>query len=205
MTTSTSRPSIEFIFDFGSPNAYLVHKVLPGMAAEAGVEVPYSLALLGGIFKLTGNQAPMVAFAQVKNKLDYERLEFGRFLKRHQLTDFTWNPHFPVNTVTLMRGALVAEAEGALPAYIDAGLKAVWEEGQNMSDPEVYVAAMDGDGLDGQHLLAGAHEPSVKQQLMDNTDAAVKRGVFGVPTFFVGEEMFFGKERLAQVLEAAAV
>ncbi|NNE52848.1 MAG: 2-hydroxychromene-2-carboxylate isomerase [Sulfitobacter sp.] len=196
--------NIEFIFDFGSPNAYLTQKVLPGMAADVGATVSHSLCLLGGIFKLTNNQAPMIAFAKIDNKLKYERLEFTRFLKRHGLSDFNWNPHFPVTTVILMRGAIVAEEEGKLAPYIEAGLKAMWEEGENMADPETFATVMDRHGLDGQHYLARAQEPGIKQKLIENTDAAVARGVFGVPTFFVGEEMFFGKERLGQVIEAAA-
>lgn len=196
-------PDIEVIFDFGSPNAYLVHKVLPGMAAEAGVGVTYSLPLLGGIFKLTQNKAPMEQYAAVENKLKYQRVEFDRFIKRHALTDFRWNPHFPVFTVTMMRGAIAAEEEGNLPAYIEAGLKAVWEDGAKMADPEIYVSAMTANGIDGAHYLARAGEPAIKQKLIENTDEAVGRGVFGVPTFFVGDEMFFGKERLDQVIEAA--
>ncbi|MEM7519952.1 MAG: 2-hydroxychromene-2-carboxylate isomerase [Pseudomonadota bacterium] len=196
-------PNIEVIFDFGSPNAYLVHKVLPQMAADAGVGVTYSLALLGGIFKLTNNKAPMEAFARVDNKLRYERVEFYRFVTRHGLSEFRWNPHFPVITVNLMRGALAADKEGVLHGYIEAGLKATWEEGHNMSDPEVYANAMGAQGIDGAHFLARAQEPAIKQELITRTDRAVARGVFGIPTFFVGDEMFFGKERLAQVLEAA--
>lgn len=196
-------PDIEFIFDFASPNAYLTHQVLPAMAAEVGADVIYTPCLLGGIFKLTNNQAPMIAFSKINNKLNYERLEFTRFLKRHQLTSFVWNPHFPVTTVLLMRGAIVAQQEGALPAYVEAGLTAMWEEGDNMAEPEVFAAALDRHGLNGQHYLARAQEPEIKQQLIDNTDDAVARGAFGVPTFFVRREMFFGKERLDQVIEAA--
>lgn len=194
---------IEFIFDFGSPNAYLTQKVLPAMAAEAGVAVTYTPCLLGGIFKLTNNQAPMMAYANITNKMNYERMEFARFIKRHGLTGFNWNPHFPVNTVTLMRGAIVAQEEGSLDAYIDAGLRAMWEEGENMAEAEVFATALDKQGLDGAHFLTRAGEPEIKQKLIDNTSDAVARGSFGVPTFFVGEEMFFGKERLDQVIEAA--
>jgi 2-hydroxychromene-2-carboxylate isomerase len=197
-------PDIEFIFDFGSPNAYLVHKVLPKMAQEVGVNVTYTLCLLGGVFKLTNNKAPMEAFARVDSKLKYERLEFTRFVTRHGLSDFKWNPNFPVITVNLMRGALAAEEEGVLPAYIEAGLKATWEDGANMADPETYAAAMTQQGLDGAYFLARAQEPEIKQALIERTDAVVARGVFGIPTFFVGEEMFFGKERLDQVMEAAS-
>lgn len=196
-------PDIELIFDFGSPNAYLVHKVLPQMAAEAGVGVTYTLPLLGGIFKLTQNKAPMEQFAAVPSKLKYERLEFNRFVERHGLSDFKWNPHFPVFTVTLMRGALAAEEEGNLPAYIEAGLKCAWEDGVNMADPEAYVAAMTKHGIDGAHYLARAQDPAIKQKLIDTTNDVVARGVFGVPTFFVGDDMFFGKERMDQVIEAA--
>ncbi len=193
---------IEFIFDFASPNAYLTHKVLPKMAEAVGAKVTYTPCLLGGIFKSTNNQAPMMAFANIDNKLAYERLEFTRFVKRHGLSDFVWNPHFPVTTVILMRGALVAQEQGMLGTYIEAGLRAMWEEGENMADPEVYVAALTKQGLDGSHLLDRAQEPEIKQKLIENTSNAVARGVFGIPTFFVGEEMFFGKERLDQVLEA---
>lgn len=194
---------IDFIFDFGSPNAYLVHNVLPQAAAEIGVKVNYKLCLLGGIFKSTNNQAPMQAFAQIDNKLAYERLEFNRFVERHGLHAFKWNPHFPVITVTLMRGALVAEEEGALMPYIEAGLTTVWEEGENMADKDVYAAALTRHGLDGAHYLARAQEPGIKQRLIENTADVVARGAFGVPTFYVGGEMFFGKERLEQVTEAA--
>lgn len=193
---------IEFIFDFASPNAYLSHKVLPTIAAKAGAKVVYTPCLLGGIFKLTNNQAPMISYSNINNKLNYERLEFARFVKRHALSEFVFNPHFPVTTVLLMRGAVAAQEEGKLDSYIAAGLRAMWEEGENMSDPDVFVAAMDRHGLDGAHFVARAQEPKIKRKLMENTDHAVARGAFGVPTFFVGDEIFFGKERLGQV-EAA--
>ncbi len=196
-------PDIEFIFDFASPNAYLTHHVLPAMAESAGISVKYTPCLLGGIFKLTNNQAPMIAFSKVSNKLAYERVEFTRFIARHKLTKFVWNPHFPVTTVLLMRGAIVAEQEGVLAPYIDAGLCAMWEDGDNMADPDVFVAALDRYGLDGSHFLARAQDPEIKQRLIEATDRAVAKGAFGVPTFFVGDEMFFGKDRLDQVLEAA--
>lgn len=196
-------PDIEVIFDFGSPNAYLVHKVLPGLAAEVGVKVSYSPVLLGGIFKLTNNTAPMVAFAKVDNKLRYERLEFNRFVAHHGLSDFKWTPHFPVYSVGLMRGALAAQEEGTLTAYIDAGLKATWEDGAKMADPQECAAALTRHGVDGAHYMARALEPELKQQLITKTEAAVARGVFGIPTFFVGDEMFFGKERFDQVIAAA--
>ncbi len=193
--------TLEFIFDFGSPNAYLSYKVLPGILERTGAGLKIVPCLLGGIFKATGNQAPMIAFANVAGKLAYEQLEMERFIRRHSLDDFRFNPHFPVNTLLLMRGALVAEEEGSLQAYIDAGLKAMWEQGLKMDDPEVFIAAMDAAGLQGQHLFDRTTDADIKARLVRNTEDAVARGVFGVPTFFVGNEMFFGKDRLEQVEE----
>ena len=143
-----------------------------------------------------------MAFGGVKGKLEYENLETRRFIKKHGLTAFKMNPHFPVNTLILMRGAIYAEREGFLDAYVEAGLKAMWEDGQKMDDPEVFVSVMNDAGLDGAAILAGTQEPDVKAGLIANTEAAVGRGVFGIPTFFVGHEMYFGKNTLGEV-EAA--
>jgi 2-hydroxychromene-2-carboxylate isomerase len=191
--------TIDFIFDFGSPNAYLAWKLLPGIAARHGATVRLIPCLLGGIFKLTGNQAPMVAFGGVTGKMDYEMLETRRFIEAHGLSDFRFNPHFPVNTLLLMRGMVAAQRAGVGPAYLDAMLKGMWEQGLKLDDPGVFVAAADAAGLDGAALLAATGDPEVKAELAANTDAAVARGVFGIPTFFVGGEIFFGKERLGQV------
>ena len=191
--------TVEFIFDFGSPNAYLAHKVLPDVAARTGATIVLLPCLLGGIFKLTGNQAPTTAFGAIKGKLDYEMLETGRFIEAHGLSAFRFNPHFPVNTLLLMRGMVAAQRAGVGEAYLDAMLRGMWEEGLKLDDPAVFVAAADAAGLDGQALLAATADPEVKAELAANTDAAVARGVFGIPTFFVGDEMFFGKERLGQV------
>lgn len=196
--------NVDFIFDFASPNAYLVHRVLPGIAERTGASFTYIPSLLGGIFKATGNQAPMVAYASIPNKLAYEQLESGRFIARHQLSDFAFNPHFPVNTVMLQRGALVAERDGRLMDYIEAGLHHMWEAPKKMDDADVFAEAFSASGFDGAALLEGAQDPEIKQKLIDNTAAAVERGVFGIPTFYVGEEMFFGKNRLDQVEEAIA-
>ncbi|MEM1150398.1 MAG: 2-hydroxychromene-2-carboxylate isomerase [Pseudomonadota bacterium] len=193
--------TIDFIFDFASPNAYLVHKPLAGIAKRTGARVNLIPCLLGGIFKSTNNQAPMMAFGNVKGKLDYDRLEMMRFIEKHGLTAFRMNPHFPVNTVILQRGALAAEREGNLAAYVDAGLKAMWEDGLKMDDPVVFAKAMTDAGLDGAALLEATQDPVIKQSLIENTAAAVERGAFGIPTFYVGKEMFFGKERLDQVEE----
>ncbi len=195
---------LEFIFDFGSPNAYLAYKALAPILERTGASLTIVPCLLGGIFKATNNKAPMIAFGDVKGKMEYERLEMVRFIKKHQLTRFSFNPHFPVNTLILMRGAIAADATGQLTPYVEAGLKAMWEDGLKMDDPEVYAEALTAAGLDGAALLARTQDADVKAKLAANTDAAVARGAFGIPTFYVGDEMFFGKDRLDQVEEALA-
>ncbi len=195
---------IDFIFDFGSPNAYFSYKILPSIAARTGAEIHMNPCLIGGIFKATGNKPPVVAFGGVKGKLAYEQLEIMRFIEKHGLHEFTFNPHFPVNTLLMMRGAVAMQMEGAFDDYVEAGFRCMWEEGLKMDDPEVFVEALTQAGLDGAAILERTQEPEVKQQLMKNTEDAVSRGVFGAPTFFVGDEMFFGKDRLQQVEEEAA-
>ena len=193
--------TIEFIFDFASPNAYLAYRALPPILERTGVQLVVNPCLLGGIFKATGNKAPMVAFAPIKGKFEYEMLEVHRFIARHRLDKFRMNPHFPVNSLMLMRGLLAAQERGYEDQYLEMGLKGMWEDGLKLDDPEVLARAIDTAGLDSVSLVALAQTDAVKQKLADNTAAAVERGVFGVPTFFVGEEMFFGKERLGQVEE----
>lgn len=193
------KPVIEFIFDFGSPNAYLVLKVLPLIAKWHGVEITLIPCLLGGIFKATGNQAPFAAFAGIKGKLEYDRLEMQRFAARHELNAFRMNSHFPINTLGLMRGMVAAQHLGVASKYLDVVLKGMWEDGEKMDDPEVFLACLNRGGLDGQRLFELAATAEVKAELVANTEAAVARGTFGIPTFFVGDEMFFGKERIGQI------
>jgi 2-hydroxychromene-2-carboxylate isomerase len=196
-----SKPVIEFIFDFGSPNAYLVLKILPQIADAHGAEIKLLPCLLGGIFKATGNQAPLFAFAGVKGKLEYDRLEMIRFAAKHGLTAFKMNPHFPINTLALMRGMVAAQHLDVADPYVNAVLGGMWEDGENMDDPEVFLARLNRSGIDGQRLIELSGTSEVKGELVANTEAAVTRGVFGIPTFFVGDEMFFGKERIAQIVE----
>ena len=196
--------TVELIFDFGSPNAYLCLKVLPPILARTGAELLITPCLLGGIFKATGNKAPFVQYADVPVKMAYERLEMQRFIDKHVLTKFTFNPHFPINTLLIMRGAVAAADEGKLPAYVDAILRAMWEDGLKMDDPEVVAGFLSANGFDGPALLARTQEPEIKAALVANTESAVARGVFGIPSFFVGEKMFFGKDRLRQVDDALA-
>lgn len=188
----------EFLFDFGSPNAYLAHRLIPGIEARTGVRFNYTPILLGGLFKLTGNQSPMLAFANIPNKLAYDMLELRRFVARHNIA-FAMNPHFPVNTLALMRGAVAAEMEGVLPAYVEAGFHFMWEVPRKMDDPAILAGALREAGLDADRLLARAKDDDVKARLLANTEAAAERGAFGSPTFFVGAEMFFGKDRLGDV------
>ncbi len=196
--------TVEFIFDFGSPNAYLAHKVLAPMAQRHGATVAIRPCLLGGIFKLTNNRSPMEAFGPVKGKMDYERLEMQRFITRHGLTAFRMNPHFPVNTLLVMRGLVAAQAAGCDAPYTEAVLAAMWEQGEKMDDPETVARVLSAAGLDAEELLSRTQDAEVKQALLANTEAAVERGVFGIPTFFVDGEMFFGKDRLGQVEEVLA-
>lgn len=191
-----------FWFDFASPNAYLVHRVIPGIEARTGARFHYVPVLLGGLFKLTGNQAPMIAFAGIPAKLAYERLEMQRFIARHGLSKFKMNPHFPVNTLALMRGAVAAEAEGLLPAYVEAMFHSMWEEPRKLDDIEALAATIAEAGLPADILLARAQEPEIKERLMANTQTAFEKGAFGIPSFLVGDDLWFGKDKLHEV-EAA--
>ena len=191
--------TVDFLFDFGSPNAYLSHRVVPDIEKRTGARFVYVPVLLGGIFKLTNNQPPMVAFGNIKNKMPYEMLETRRFVTRHRLAAFSFNPHFPVNTLVLMRAAVAAAAEGQLAPYVEAVFQHMWERGTKMDDPAVCRAALLESGLDADRLLSRAQDQDVKDTLMRNTQEAVDRGAFGIPTFFVGSEIYFGKDRLRDV------
>jgi 2-hydroxychromene-2-carboxylate isomerase len=192
---------VDFLFDFGSPNAYFAHKVIPDIEKRTGVSFTYVPVLLGGIFKLTGNQAPAIAFGNIKNKMPYEMLESQRFVKKHKLDKYKFNPNFPVNTLALMRMAVAAHNMSFLPRYADAVFHHMWEEPKKMDDPAVIRAALLESGLDADALIAAAQTPEVKQGLMNNTEKAVARGAFGSPTFFVGDEIYFGKNTLGEIEE----
>ena len=194
-------PKVEFLFDFGSPNAYLAHLVIPEVERRTGTKFEYVPILLGGVFKLTNNRSPAEKMAGIKNRLEYERLEMQRFIRRHNVASFTFNPYFPVNTLLIMRGAVAAELEGVLAPYVDAVFKAMWGEPKKMDDPEVVRAVLNDGGFDGEVLLARTQDQAVKDRLMQNTQDSVARGAFGSPTFFVDGEIFFGKDRLSEVEE----
>jgi len=195
-------PAVEFHFDFGSPNAYLAHRVIPAIEARTGARFRYVPVLLGGVFKATGNRSPMEAYAAIPAKLAYQRLEMQRFVARHGLTEFRRNPFFPVNTLTIMRAAIAADLDGALAPYVTAMFHHMWEDPKKMDDPAIIRAALDSSGLDGARLLERAADPAVKAALVSNTEASIARGTFGSPTFFVGDDLYFGKDRLRDVEDA---
>jgi 2-hydroxychromene-2-carboxylate isomerase len=193
--------AVEFHFDFGSPNAYLAHLAVPEIEKRTGAKFEYVPILLGGVFKLTNNRSPAESMRGIKNRLEYEELERQRFVRRHAITRFTFNPFFPVNTLLIMRGAVAAQLEGVFGRYVDEVFRHMWAEPKKMDDPEVVRAALGQSGLNAAALLARTQEPAVKERLLKNTEASVARGAFGSPTFFVGSELFFGKDRLRDVEE----
>jgi len=194
-------PNPQFLFDVGSPNAYLSHLVIPEIERRTGTKFEYVPILLGGLFKLTNNRSPIEAFGGVKNKLAFHAIETRRFLEHYHLKPYVMNPFFPVNTLLLMRGAVAAEIDGVLPRYVDAAFHHMWAEPKKMDDPEIAAKALAESGLDAARLLARSRDDDVKNRLMANTQDAMNRGAFGSPTFFVGDEMYFGKEQLRDIEE----
>ena len=193
---------VQFLFDFGSPNAYFCHRVIPAIEARTGTRFEYLPVLLGGLFKLANNRSPAEAFAGIPNKRAYDQLETDRFVRQHGLTAYRFNPHFPVNTLKIMRGAVAAQALGCFARYVEAVYAAMWEQGRNLADEAQIEAVLAAAGLDGAALLARSQAPEIKAELMANTEQAHARGAFGSPTFFVGEQIYFGKDRLREVEEA---
>ena len=194
----------QFMFDFGSPNAFLSHEAIPAIEKRTGTKFEYVPILLGGIFKATNNKSPAETLAGIKNKREFHALETERFVKRFGVRPYSWNPFFPVNTLNLMRAAVAAQLEGVFEKYVDAAYHHMWVEPKKMDDPEVAAKALASSGLDAAKLFARSQEPEVKAKLIENTQAAVEHGAFGSPTFFVGTEMFFGKEQLREVEEMVA-
>ena len=196
-----ARIAPQFLFDFGSPNAYLSHLAIPAIEHRIGVKFEYIPILLGGIFKSTNNKSPAESLAGIKNKREFHSVETERFIKRFHVQPYVWNPHFPVNTLNLMRAAIAAQFEGVFETYVEAAFHHMWREPKKMDDPDIAAKALASSGLDAQKLFTRAQDPEVKGKLIKNTEEAVARGAFGSPTFFVGDEMFFGKEQLRDVEE----
>ena len=191
-----------FYFDFGSLNAYLAWRLLPEIEQRTGARFEQVPVLLGGIFKATGNRSPVEAYASVPAKLAYEFREIDRFIARHGFDEFRMNPHFPVNTLTLMRGAVAADEMELFEAYVAAIFHFMWEDPRKLDDPDIFEAALEEAGLPAEELIALAGDQAVKDRLIANTQEALAQGVFGLPSFIVGGELYFGKDRLREVEEA---
>ena len=190
--------TVEFFYDFGSPTVYLAATQLPDIAASVGATIDWRPMLLGGVFKSTGNQSPVV----VPAKAAYMNNDLKRFAKRYGVP-FRFNPHFPINTLALMRGAVAYQDDVVVSStYRDAIFMAIWVEARNLNEPDVIGQVLSDAGLDLAELMNQIGHQTVKDQLIANTEEAVNRGVFGAPTFFVGEQMFFGQDRLDFVAEA---
>ncbi|BDI61506.1 2-hydroxychromene-2-carboxylate isomerase [Qipengyuania nanhaisediminis] len=197
---------VELIFDFVSPNAYLVWWPLRDIVKRTGAGLDVTPVFLGGMHKLTGNAPPMIRDADVKGKVEYSALEMRRFIARHELTKFKLHPKFPFNSITLQRMLYAADQDGRGVSFVEALLPKVWEEGVDITDPDALGQAIAAAGFDAQDLFARSQSQEVKDGLVANTADAVERGTFGIPTMFVGprdgeQEMFFGKERLGQIEE----
>ncbi len=195
--------TIELIFDFVSPNAYLIWQPLKALADKHGATIEVIPAFLGGMHKLTGNAPPFIRDAEVKGKNPYAMLEMNRFIAKHGLTKFQMNPHFPFNTISLQRMLVALEPEKRA-TFIETLLPAIWEEQLDVTDTELLGKILQDGGFNAQELFAKTQDPAVKQELMDNVENAVERGAFGIPTMYIDGEMYFGKERLGQIDEQLA-
>ncbi len=194
---------IQVIFDFASPNGYLLMKALPQVVDKADASVSVMPCLLGGIFKATGNLPPMVAYAGVPNKMAYQGLEMRRFCERFGLTKFKMNPHFPINTILPMRVLTAAITQGSGDVVCEILSGAIWEREADISDPAVLTRELASAGLDADALLHAAVEDTNKLKLRTNTEEAVARGVFGIPTMFINDAMYFGKDKIDDVARIA--
>jgi 2-hydroxychromene-2-carboxylate isomerase len=192
---------VEFHFDFGSPNAYLSHLVIPEIEKHTNVKFDYVPVLLGGVFKLTNNRSPAESLKGIRNKPEYERLETRRFIRRHRITRFQSNPFFPVNTLRMMRGAIAARRLGVFERYVEEMFRYMWAEPRKMDDLEVYRHTLGEVGFNVERFFELIEAREVKDELLANTQRSVERGTFGSPTFYVGDEIFFGKDRLREVEE----
>lgn len=189
--------TVEFFFDLGSPTAYLAYTQLPRICAETGSQLTYQPMLLGGIFKTTGNASPI----SIPAKGRYMLHDLARFARRYEV-ELEFNPHFPINTLLLMRA--VTGVQMHLPErfveFIDCLFRALWVEQRNLNDAVVITQVLERAGFDPQQVLDLSNDEEVKARLKDNTDLALKRGVFGAPSMFVGDELFLA--RTAWILSA---
>ena len=190
---------LEFHFDFASPNAYLAHLLVKRIETRQDIKFDYIPVLLGGVFKATNNVPPMEVLRGIENKIAYHQVELHRWLAANDIAGYEMNPHFPVNTLQLMRGAVYAKTQPWFAKYLDEVYRMMWQDGKKMDDVTVIQEEFDKAGLPTEALMQAMQDPEIKQQLIANTENSVQRGNFGAPTFFVGAEMFFGKDRLDAV------
>jgi 2-hydroxychromene-2-carboxylate isomerase len=193
--------NLDFYFDFGSPTTYLAYKRLLQLQGQYDLSINYIPILLGGLFKATGNASPVTIPAKGSYMMTHD---LPRFSKRYGV-DLKFNPHFPVNTLHLMRGAIAAQKQGCFDNYVAALFDAMWQQGKNLGDPEIVASVLNDAGMDATALMSLAQDPEVKTELISNTEGAVARGAFGAPTMFIGEEMYFGQDRMDFIEEALAV
>jgi 2-hydroxychromene-2-carboxylate isomerase len=197
--------NVDFIFDFASPNAYLCHKAIQNLEKTHDIKFNYIPCLLGGIMKLSNNQPPMVTLADIPNKLKYEfDTAFNRFMKEHNITKFKMNEHFPVNTISLVRGAIVAQKNDFFESYVEIVLSGLWEQSLKLDTPEALHELLNNNDCYPDLVIEGIAKDEIKAELIANTSEAVEKGAFGIPTFFVENEMFYGKDSLRELKEMSS-
>ena len=197
--------NVDFIFDFASPNAYLCHKAIQNLEKTHDIKFNYIPCLLGGIMKLSNNQPPMVTLAEIPNKLKYEfDTAFNRFMKEHNITKFKMNEHFPVNTISLIRGAIVAQKNDFFESYVEIVLSGLWEQSLKLDTPEALHELLNNNDCYPDLVIEGIAKDAIKAELIANTSEAVEKGAFGIPTFFVENEMFYGKDSLRELKEMSS-
>ena len=190
---------VDFIYDVATPNGYLTHKVVPEFEKRTGTNFNYVPCLAGGIFKLTNNIPPLIATADIKNKADYFFIEISRFVKKHNLTKFKNNSFFPQNSLNIQRGAIAAKELGVLKEYVECTMAAMWEKDLNIQDLEVLEKVLDEEGIDHKTILEMIQTKECKDKLIANTSWAVEKGAFGIPTFLIDDQIFFGKDHMDQL------
>jgi 2-hydroxychromene-2-carboxylate isomerase len=197
--------NVDFIFDFASPNAYLCHKAIQNLEKTHDIKFNYIPCLLGGIMKLSNNQPPMVTLADIPNKLKYEfDTAFNRFMKEYNITKFKMNEHFPVNTISLIRGAIVAQKNDFFESYVEIVLSGLWEQSLKLDTPEALHELLNNNDCYPDLVIEGIAKDEIKAELIANTSEAVEKGAFGIPTFFVENEMFYGKDSLRELKEMSS-
>ena len=190
---------VDFIYDVATPNGYLTHKVVPEFEKRTGTNFNYVPCLAGGIFKLTNNIPPLIATADIKNKADYFFIEISRFVKKHNLTKFKNNSFFPQNSLNILRGAIAAKELGVLKEYVECTMAEMWEKDLNIQDLEVLEKVLDEEGIDHKTILEMIQTKECKDKLIANTSWAVEKGAFGIPTFLIDDQIFFGKDHMDQL------